>query len=58
MMKKPDLPRLTTELTVGDVAARSGVAVSTLHFYEAKGLSRVGEIKATSAGIREGCYAA
>ena len=26
------------ELTVGDVAQRSGVAVSTLHFYEAKGL--------------------
>jgi len=28
------------ELTVGEVAARSGVAVSTLHFYEAKGLIR------------------
>lgn len=26
------------ELTVGEVAVRSGVAVSTLHFYEAKGL--------------------
>ncbi len=26
------------ELSVGEVAARSGVAVSTLHFYEAKGL--------------------
>jgi MerR family redox-sensitive transcriptional activator SoxR len=26
------------ELTVGDVARRSGVAVSTLHFYETKGL--------------------
>ena len=26
------------ELAVGDVAARSGVAVSTLHFYESKGL--------------------
>lgn len=25
-------------LTVGEVAGRSGVAVSTLHFYEAKGL--------------------
>ena len=25
-------------LTVGEVAARSGVAVSTIHFYEAKGL--------------------
>ena len=28
------------ELTVGQVAARSGVAVSTLHFYEKKGLIR------------------
>jgi MerR family redox-sensitive transcriptional activator SoxR len=27
-------------LTVGDVAQRSGVAVSALHFYEAKGLIR------------------
>jgi len=26
------------QLTVGEVAARSGVAVSALHFYEAKGL--------------------
>lgn len=26
------------ELSVGEVAARSGVAVSALHFYEAKGL--------------------
>lgn len=25
-------------LTVGEIAARSGVAVSTIHFYEAKGL--------------------
>ena len=28
------------ELTVGEVAARSGVAVSALHFYETKGLIR------------------
>jgi MerR family transcriptional regulator, redox-sensitive transcriptional activator SoxR len=28
------------ELTVGEVAARSGVAVSAIHFYEAKGLIR------------------
>ena len=27
-----------TELSVGEVAARSGVAVSALHFYESKGL--------------------
>ncbi|TRW14475.1 redox-sensitive transcriptional activator SoxR [Glacieibacterium frigidum] len=29
---------VTRELTVGDVARRSGVSVSTLHFYEEKGL--------------------
>jgi MerR family redox-sensitive transcriptional activator SoxR len=29
-----------TQLTVGEVARRSGVAVSTLHFYEAEGLIR------------------
>lgn len=28
------------EMTVGEVAARSGLPVSTLHFYEAKGLIR------------------
>jgi MerR family transcriptional regulator, redox-sensitive transcriptional activator SoxR len=28
------------ELTVGEVAARSGVSVSAMHFYEAKGLIR------------------
>ncbi len=28
----------TRELTVGEVARRSGVAVSTVHFYESKGL--------------------
>jgi MerR family redox-sensitive transcriptional activator SoxR len=28
------------ELSVGEVAERAGVAVSTLHFYEAKGLIR------------------
>ena len=33
-------------LTVGELAKRSGVAVSTLHFYEAKGLIR----SARSAG--------
>ena len=30
----------TGELTVGQLAARSGVAVSALHFYEGKGLIR------------------
>jgi MerR family redox-sensitive transcriptional activator SoxR len=29
---------VTKELTVGQLAARSGVAVTALHFYEAKGL--------------------
>lgn len=37
-MKRDDTPGLGTELTVGEVAARTGVAVSALHFYEAKGL--------------------
>jgi MerR family redox-sensitive transcriptional activator SoxR len=31
---------LATDLSVGEVARRSGVAVSTIHFYEAKGLIR------------------
>jgi MerR family transcriptional regulator, redox-sensitive transcriptional activator SoxR len=32
------LPSIPKELSVGDVATRSGVPVSTLHFYESKGL--------------------
>lgn len=32
--------RLAVELSVGDVARRSGLAVSALHFYEAEGLIR------------------
>src|SRR5690606_35276190 len=35
MVERPELRR---EFSVGEVAARSGVAVSTLHFYESKGL--------------------
>jgi MerR family redox-sensitive transcriptional activator SoxR len=35
MSREPDANR---DLTVGEVAARSGVAVSALHFYEAEGL--------------------
>lgn len=31
---------MKNELTVGEMAKRSGVAVSTLHFYETKGLLR------------------
>ena len=34
----PDEPMAERELTVGQVADRSGVAVSALHFYEAEGL--------------------
>ena len=37
-MKNANPPVHRTPLTVGDVAARSGVAVSTLHFYESAGL--------------------
>jgi MerR family redox-sensitive transcriptional activator SoxR len=33
-------PRIRKELGVGEVAARSGVAVSAIHFYESKGLIR------------------
>jgi len=33
-------PRPRFELSVGEVARRSGVAVSTLHFYEERGLIR------------------
>ncbi|MDU1025181.1 MAG: redox-sensitive transcriptional activator SoxR [Leclercia adecarboxylata] len=32
------LPRIKSLLTPGEVARRSGVAVSALHFYESKGL--------------------
>ncbi|WP_424214539.1 redox-sensitive transcriptional activator SoxR [Streptomyces sp. BI20] len=34
----PQIPEHVQELTVGQLAARSGAAVSALHFYEAKGL--------------------
>lgn len=37
-MTRPSTERSEPLLTVGEVAARSGVAVSALHFYEAKGL--------------------
>jgi MerR family redox-sensitive transcriptional activator SoxR len=39
-MSKPEHNPISTVLTVGQVAERSGVAVSTLHFYESKGLIR------------------
>jgi MerR family transcriptional regulator, redox-sensitive transcriptional activator SoxR len=39
-MRTPGPKQITRELTVGQVAERSGVAVSALHFYESKGLIR------------------
>jgi MerR family transcriptional regulator, redox-sensitive transcriptional activator SoxR len=39
-MKNAEPPAMAAELTVGEAARRSGVAVSTLHFYEAAGLIR------------------
>jgi len=37
MTKNSSIP-FSAELSVGDVATRSGVAVSAIHFYESKGL--------------------
>lgn len=37
-MRSADTPLVTRELTVGQLAARSGVAITALRFYEAKGL--------------------
>ncbi len=37
-MENLEPKRISLELSVGEVAKRSGVAVSTLHFYEAEGL--------------------
>ena len=39
-MKRIDPEDWGKELTVGEVAARSGIAVSALHFYEGRGLIR------------------
>jgi len=39
-MARIDPAEIGKPLTVGEVAQRSGVAVSALHFYEAKGLIR------------------
>jgi MerR family transcriptional regulator, redox-sensitive transcriptional activator SoxR len=39
-MKKIEPGTFHTELSVGEVAERSGVAVSAIHFYETKGLIR------------------
>jgi MerR family redox-sensitive transcriptional activator SoxR len=37
---RPDDNAIPRQLSVGQVAARSGIAVSALHFYEAEGLIR------------------
>ena len=37
-MSEKEASQFTKPLTVGEVAKRSGVAVSALHFYESKGL--------------------
>lgn len=39
-MKKTVLKQISLELTVGEVAKRSGIAVSALHYYESEGLIR------------------
>lgn len=39
-LKKVQPGEFHTELTVGEVARRCGVAVSAIHFYESKGLLR------------------
>ena len=36
--KRRTPPVMARELTVGEIAARSGVAVSAIHFYESRGL--------------------
>lgn len=37
-MKHSNLAGIARELSVGEVAERCGVAISTIHFYESKGL--------------------
>ncbi len=39
-MSRSTRPRLPSDLSVGEVARRAGVAVSAIHFYEAEGLIR------------------
>ena len=39
-MTRIDAAEISRQLSVGEVAQRSGVAVSTIHFYESKGLIR------------------
>ena len=40
MATSPRYPALERELSVGELARRSGIAVSAIHFYEAQGLIR------------------
>lgn len=49
---RPEAVDPTNELTVGELARRAGVAVSTLHFYERKGL-----ISSTRTGGNQRRYA-
>ncbi len=42
-------------LTIGQVAKRSGVPVSTIHFYESKGLSAASAAVATSGAFPRLC---
>lgn len=49
------LPRIKALLTPGEVAKRSGVAVSALHFYESKGLITSIVIAAISGDINVMC---
>lgn len=44
-MHQNDPGSIKRELSVGEVAKRSGVPVSTLHFYEAKGLIESGRTR-------------
>ncbi|MDX3850565.1 redox-sensitive transcriptional activator SoxR [Streptomyces sp. AK02-01A] len=48
----PQIPEKIQELTVGQLSARSGAAVSALHFYESKGLIRS---RRTSGNQRRYC---
>ena len=45
----------SAELTVGQVASRSGVTVSALHFYESEGLIQGTAHRGTSDGSHERC---
>jgi len=51
-MGKVDPADIGRRLTVGEVARRSGVAVSALHFYEAKGL--ISSVRSTGQQRRYG----